>query len=89
MGIKYLKTLIKTYGKKISLTQLRGSIVLIDLFPLLHKFTRINISNPLSYILEVINFIEKFKYFGIIPIFVIDGHPIFEKSKKLQKMIEV
>ena len=85
MGIKKGNTLINKYGKEISLEQLRGNIIIVDLFYLLHKFTRIDISQPLYYILEVINFIEKFQYYGILPIFVIDGRPLLEKTKKLQR----
>ena len=85
MGIKKGNTLINKYGKDISLEKLRGNIVIVDLFYLLHKFTRVNISKPLYYIFEVINFIEKFKFYGIIPIFVIDGKPLVEKTKKIQR----
>ena len=85
MGIKKGNTLINKYGKEISLEQLRGNIIIVDLFYLLHKFTRIDISQPLYDILEVINFIEKFQYYGILPIFVIDGRPLLEKTKKLQR----
>ena len=85
MGIKKGNTLFKKYGNEISLEILKDNIVIVDLFYILHKFTRIDISNPLYYILEVINFIEKFKYYGIKPIFVIDGRPLVEKSRKLKR----
>jgi hypothetical protein len=88
MGVKKGNSLINKYGKEISLETLRGNIVIVDLFYVLHKFIRLDISNPLYYILEVINLIEKFKYYGIKPIFVIDGRPPLEKTKKLQKTRE-
>jgi hypothetical protein len=88
MGIKKGNTLINKYAKEISLETLRNKIVIVDLFYLLHKFIRLDISNPLYYSLEVINFIEKFKYYGIIPIFVIDGRPLLEKSNKLKRTRE-
>ena len=88
MGIKKGNTFINKYGNEISLEQLRDNTVIVDLFYILHKFTRINISNPLHYILELINFIVKFKSYGITPIFVIDGRPLLEKTKKLQKSRE-
>ena len=88
MGIKKGNTLLKKYGQEVSLKNLINSIVIVDLYYLLHKFTRIDISNPLYYILEIINFIEKFKYYGIKPIFVIDGRPLVEKSRKLKRTRE-
>jgi hypothetical protein len=88
MGVKKGNTLINKYSKEISLETLRGNIVIVDLFYILHKFIRLDILNPLYYILEVINLIEKFKYYGIKPIFVIDGRPPLEKTKKLQRLRE-
>ena len=88
MGIKKGNTFINKYGSEISLEKLRDNTVIVDLFYILHKFSRINIANPLHYILELINFIGKFKSYGIIPIFVIDGRPLLEKTKKLQKSRE-
>ena len=58
MGVKKGNSLINKYGKEISLETLRGNIVIVDLFYVLHKFIRLDISNPLYYILEVINLIE-------------------------------
>ena len=88
MGIKKGNTLFKKYGNEISLDILKDNIVIVDLFYILHKFTRIDISNPLYYMLEVINIIDKFKYYGIKPIFVIDGRPLVEKSRKLKRTRE-
>ena len=88
MGVKKGNSLINKYGKEISLETLRGNIVIVDLFYVLHKFIRLDISNPLYYILEVINLIEKFKYYGIKPIFVIDGRPPVEKTTKLKRTRE-
>ena len=88
MGVKKGSTLINKYGKTISLETLRDTIVIIDFFYLLHKFIRLDISKPHYYILELINFIEKFKYYGIKPIFVIDGRPPVEKTTKLKRARE-
>ena len=88
MGVKKGSTLINKYGKTISLETLRDTIVIIDFFYLLHKFIRLDISKPHYYILELINFIEKFKYYGIKPIFVIDGRPPVEKTTKLKRSRE-
>lgn len=88
MGVKKGSSLTKNYGKEISLEYLRDTIVIVDLFYVLHKFIRLDISKPLSYILELINFIEKFNYYGINPIFVIDGKPPIEKTTKLKRSRE-
>jgi len=88
MGVKKGNSLINKYGKTISLNTLRDTIIIVDLFYLLHKFIRLDISKPHYYILELINFIEKFKYYGIKPIFVIDGRPPIEKTTKLKRSRE-
>ena len=86
MGIKKGSSYFNNiYTKKILLEELRDKFVIIDLYYILHKLIRQNISLPLFYILEFINLIEKFKHFGIKPIFVIDGRPLFQKTKKLQR----
>jgi 5'-3' exonuclease len=56
----------------------------IDFCGMLHRFIRDNIDIPDNYILQLINIIEKFKSCGIIPIFVIDGSYVIEKTNKLK-----
>ena len=85
MGVKKGNSLINKYGKEISLETLRDNIIIVDLFYLLHKFIRLDISHQSYYIFELINFIEKITFFGIKPIFVIDGRPPVEKTTKLKR----
>ena len=69
--IKYLKDLSYIY-------------IGIDCGVMLHRFIRDNIDIPDNYILQLVNIIEKFKSYGIIPIFVIDGSYVLDKTNKLK-----
>jgi hypothetical protein len=81
-GYTFIDNTYKNKNKKIQeihLKRLDGNIVAVDFTGMLHRFARQNIHNENHYILEVINIIEKFKQYNIIPLFVIDGRPVPEK----------
>ena len=84
MGIKKGIMFVNKYLKeeKKYFTDLKSVYIGIDFTGILHRFIRDNIDIPDNYILLLINIIEKFKSYGIIPIFVIDGKPVIEKSNK-------
>jgi hypothetical protein len=84
MGIKKGIMFVNKYLKeeKKYFTDLKSVYIGIDFTGMLHRFIRDNINIPDNYILLLINIIEKFKSYGIIPIFVIDGKPVIEKSNK-------
>ena len=82
-GYTFIVNTYKNKNKKIEeihLKTLHGNIIAVDFTGMLHRFARQNIHNENHYILEVINIIEKFKQYNIIPLFVIDGRPIPEKT---------
>ena len=84
MGIKSaFRNLHKLYTPKdAKLVDLNGETILIDLQGLLHRMLRENIDSPEDYILQLINFIEKFENYNSKPIFVFDGRP--NDSKKIK-----
>lgn len=86
MGIKKGNMFVQSYLKEelIHLRDLKNQYVGIDFCGMLHRFIRDKIDIPDNYILQLINIIEKFKSYGIIPIFVIDGKCVIEKTKKLK-----
>ena len=88
MGVKKGYVFLNKFTKIINFEDLDNEIIAIDFNGLLHRFMRKNISNKNHYILEIINVIEKFNKYNIIPLFVIDGKPIPEKNNKNKKIRE-
>ena len=88
MGVKKGYVYLNKFSKSINFEALYNEIIAIDFNGLLHRFMRKNISNKNHYILEIINVIEKFNKYNIIPLFVIDGKPIPEKKNKNKKIRE-
>ena len=86
MGIKKGNMFVQSYLKEElkHLRYLKHKYVGIDFCGMLHRFIRDNMDIPNNYILQLINIIEKIKSFGAIPIFVIDGNCVIEKSNKLK-----
>ena len=86
MGVKKGYVFFDKFTKTINFKELSNQIIAIDFNGLLHRFMRKQISIENHYILEIINIIEKFNKYNIVPLFVIDGKPIPEKNNKNKKI---
>ena len=84
MGIKRGFATIEEYytPESINLKDLKEEYIVIDTQGLLHRMIRENINNKHEFLLQMINFLEKFERFKIRPIFVFDGKTNLVKSPK-------
>ena len=87
MGIKDLNKIVRSYCKKstkiISLKELSGKTIVIDISIYLYRFAKEN-----TLIENIFLMISIFHYYHITPIFVFDGKPPIEKRDLLIQRIK-
>jgi len=87
MGIKYLNQFLKEEAKNsikfISLSEISGKKITIDISIYMYKYASDNVLIESIYLMLSI-----FRYYNIIPIFIFDGKPPDEKKELLMKRRE-
>lgn len=88
MGIKYLNRYLRDNCsansiKQISLSELRGKKVAVDISIYLYKY-----KGEDALIENIYSMLSIFRHYGIIPLFIFDGKPPIEKKELLMKRRE-